>query len=105
MGIFDKAKEFAEQNADKVSQGVDAAGDFIDEKTGGKFSSQIDQGQQFVKDRFGGGPDQADQVSQQESQVPGEPGQPEAPAFGQQDQGDEFAVDERATQYDPQQPA
>lgn len=46
MGIFDKAKnkaqELAGQHGDKVDEGVTKAKDFADEKTGGKYSEQID---------------------------------------------------------------
>lgn len=53
MGIFDKAKEAAGQAAaehgDKIDQGIDKAGDFADEKTGGKYAGQVDQGQDAAK--------------------------------------------------------
>lgn len=62
MGIFDDAKDkatdFASQNPDKLDQGVEKAGDFADDKTGGKYSDQVDKGQDFAKDKldtqFGG---------------------------------------------------
>jgi len=37
-----KAEEFAKENPDQVSQGIDQVGDFIDDKTGGKFAEQVD---------------------------------------------------------------
>jgi hypothetical protein len=55
-GLKDKAKEAVGQHGDKVDQGVDRAGQFADERTGGKHTSQIDQGEQKAKeglDRFG----------------------------------------------------
>ncbi|WP_405498815.1 antitoxin [Nocardia sp. NBC_00511] len=48
-GLVGKGKEVAAQNADKIEQAVDKAGSVIDEKTGGKFSSQIDKGAEAVK--------------------------------------------------------
>jgi hypothetical protein len=54
--LKDKAKDVLGDHGDKVDQGVDKAGDFVDEKTGGKYSEQVDQGQQKAKeglDRFG----------------------------------------------------
>jgi len=65
MGIFDKAKEFAEEHSDEaqefaqehseqVGQAIDQAGDMVDDKTDGKFTGQVDQAQQFLKDRVGG---------------------------------------------------
>jgi len=56
MGIFDKAKDMAKQGVDEhgeqVGQGVDQAGDFINEKTGGKYGDQIDQGGEMAKDQL-----------------------------------------------------
>ncbi|MGY4720859.1 antitoxin [Naumannella cuiyingiana] len=54
MGIFDKAKDLAGQNPDAVNQGIDKAGDFVDQQTGGKFAGQVDQGQEFARGQFGG---------------------------------------------------
>ncbi|MGW7533544.1 antitoxin [Amycolatopsis sp. NPDC054798] len=59
MSFFDQAKdkvqEFAGKNPDKVSQGVDKAAEFADEKTGGKHGDQIRQGADKLKENFGGG--------------------------------------------------
>ncbi|AKK02079.1 antitoxin [Corynebacterium epidermidicanis] len=52
MGLLDKAKELAEQNPDKVDQIIEKVGDVIDEKTGGKFSDQVDQAQEMAKDKL-----------------------------------------------------
>ncbi len=53
MGIFDKAREAAEnlanEHGDKVDQGIDKAGDFVDEKTEGKYADKVDQGQDAAK--------------------------------------------------------
>lgn len=62
MGIFDSAKDkatdYANENPDKLDQGVEKAGDFADEKTGGQHADQIDKGQDFANekldDQFGG---------------------------------------------------
>lgn len=64
MGLFDKAKDAisdhqddiknqASQHSDQVEQGIDKAGNTVDDKTGGKFSDQIDKGQDALKDKFG----------------------------------------------------
>jgi hypothetical protein len=62
MGMFDnmkdKAEDFARENPDKVDEGLDKAGDFANEKTGGKYEDQIDKGQEFARDRMGGGDNQ-----------------------------------------------
>jgi hypothetical protein len=54
MGIFDKAKDALSEHSEQVDKGIDKGGDLIDEKTGGKYVSQVDQGQEFAKDRLGG---------------------------------------------------
>lgn len=57
MGLMDnmkdKASELAGQHGDKADGAVDQAGDFVDEKTDGKYADKVDQGQQAAKDRFG----------------------------------------------------
>lgn len=54
MGMFDKLKEkaaeLAGQHGDKADQGVDKAADFADEKTGGKYSDQINTGAEKAKE-------------------------------------------------------
>lgn len=60
MGIFDSAKEkageFAEQNPDKLNQGVEKAGDFADERTGGQHAEHVDKAQDFANEKLGGQP-------------------------------------------------
>ena len=43
MSLFDKAKEVISDNVDKIEGAIDKAGDFIDEKTSGKFAETIDK--------------------------------------------------------------
>ncbi|MQA24856.1 MAG: antitoxin [Micromonosporaceae bacterium] len=40
----DKGKEAAKQHGDKVDQGLEKGKEIADEKTGGKYSEQIDKG-------------------------------------------------------------
>ena len=58
MGIFDSAKdtasEFAQDNPDKLDQGVEKVGDFADDKTGGQHADQIDKGQDFANEKLDG---------------------------------------------------
>lgn len=70
MGIGDKineltqkAKGFARQHPDKVEQGLDKVGDIIDQKTGGKYSGQIDKGEEMLRQRLGG-PEQTQEPQQ-----------------------------------------
>ena len=41
MGFLDKAKELLSQNADKIETAIDKAGEFVDDKTQGKYSDTI----------------------------------------------------------------
>ncbi|HZX03277.1 antitoxin [Kribbella sp.] len=51
----DKAEELAKEHPDQVNEGLEKAGDFANEKTGGKFGDQIEQGENYARDQFGGG--------------------------------------------------
>lgn len=55
MGIFDQAREFADKHADKIKQGIDKAGDAIDQRTGGQHAGHVDRAQDFLKDKIGPG--------------------------------------------------
>ena len=43
MDRFKKVKDVAEAQGDKIADGVDKATDFIDDKTGGKFTDQLEK--------------------------------------------------------------
>ncbi|AIY45229.1 antitoxin [Mycolicibacterium fortuitum] len=49
MGFLDKAKDLLSQNADKVEQAIEKAGDIVDEKTQGKYSGVVDKAQEAAK--------------------------------------------------------
>jgi MT0933-like antitoxin protein len=51
--MAEKAKRFAGKHPDKVNQGLDKAEKFAEEKTGGRFDSQIQQGEQKAEDFLG----------------------------------------------------
>jgi hypothetical protein len=40
--IKDKAGDLADEHGGKIKEGLDKAGDFVDDKTGGKHSEKID---------------------------------------------------------------
>ncbi len=50
MGFLDKVKGMFSKHADKVDTAIDKGGDVIDDKTGGKFSEQVDKGQDAAHD-------------------------------------------------------
>jgi nitrogen-specific signal transduction histidine kinase len=49
MGFLDKTKELLAQNADKVETAIDRAGDFVDDKTQGKYADTIHKVQEQAK--------------------------------------------------------
>ncbi|MGX2998558.1 antitoxin [Streptomyces sp. JNUCC 64] len=54
MSMLDKLKNALKGHGDQVSKGVDKAGDYVDGKTGNKYQSQVDKGQEVLKDQLGG---------------------------------------------------
>jgi antitoxin protein of toxin-antitoxin system len=64
MSIIDKVKELLGQHSDKAEQGIDKAGDVINDKTGGKYSDKIESAQDKAKDMLGKEPRQGDQPGQ-----------------------------------------
>lgn len=55
MGFMDKAKDFADDHDKQVDQGLDKAGDQLDDRTGNKHSDQIDKGVDQAQARTGAG--------------------------------------------------
>ncbi|MDT5259506.1 MAG: hypothetical protein QOD10_4586 [Mycobacterium sp.] len=49
MGILDKAKELLSRNAETVGQAIDKAGEFVDDKTQGKYTDTINKVQEEAK--------------------------------------------------------
>ena len=56
-GLGDKAQDLAGQHADKIDQGIEKGGDFVDEKTCGEHAEHVDKAQDFAGERLGGGAD------------------------------------------------
>lgn len=52
MGLFDKIGDLAKEHEDKIEQGIEAAGDLVDEKTGGKYAEQVDQAQRVANEQL-----------------------------------------------------
>ncbi|MBO3739020.1 antitoxin [Actinoplanes flavus] len=53
--FMDKARKFADQHDEQVDQGLEKAGDQIDERTGNRYSDQIDRGVDEAQKRTGEG--------------------------------------------------
>lgn len=58
MGTFDniknKVSDLVDKNSDKISEGMEKAGDFIDSKTGGKHTDKIETGKGKLKSALDG---------------------------------------------------
>jgi hypothetical protein len=69
MGIFDKAKDALSEHSAQAAAGIDKAGDFVDEKTGGKYAEHVDRGQAFAKEQLAeqadGDPDRPESTPEQ----------------------------------------
>lgn len=55
MDFLKKAKELADQHDDKIDEALEKIGDKVDERTGGKYSDQIDKGVDKLQERTGDG--------------------------------------------------
>jgi hypothetical protein len=51
--LADEAKKFVGEHSDQVDEGLEKAGDFVDDKTGNRFGDQIKQGEQKAEDFLG----------------------------------------------------
>ncbi|MCX4553386.1 antitoxin [Streptomyces sp. NBC_01387] len=60
MSMLDKLKQMMKGHEDQAGKGVDKAGDAVDKKTDGKYTSQVDKAQDQVKNQFGAKGDQSD---------------------------------------------
>ncbi|MFJ8477271.1 antitoxin [Kitasatospora sp. NPDC094011] len=53
MSVLDKLKQMLKGHEDQASKGIDKAGDFVDERTQSKYSSQVDTAQDKLKEQLG----------------------------------------------------
>ncbi len=51
--FFDKVKDFVKGHPEQADQGLDKAGELLDERTGGRYSEQIAKGDDMVRERLG----------------------------------------------------
>lgn len=66
MSMFDdmkgKAEGLVDEHGQQAGEGLDKAGDLVDERTGGQHSAQIDSGVERAKDALDGLDGQNDDV-------------------------------------------
>jgi hypothetical protein len=55
MSFMDKAKDFADDHDKQVDEGIEKAGEQVDDRTGDKHSSQVDKGVDEAQKRTGSG--------------------------------------------------
>jgi hypothetical protein len=51
--FFDKVKDFVKGHPEQADQGLDKAGELLDERTGGKYSEHIAKGDDMVREKIG----------------------------------------------------
>ena len=55
MGFMDKAKDLASQHDEQVDQGIEKAGDQVDQRPGDNYAPQVDKAQDAAQQRTGAG--------------------------------------------------
>jgi uncharacterized protein YjbJ (UPF0337 family) len=76
--VKDKVSDLVSGKEDKIDSAIDKTGDFVDDKTGGKFSDKIDSAQDAAKgavDKVSG--DDDEEASAAEMATPEAPTPPE----------------------------
>ncbi|MFF5027321.1 antitoxin [Streptomyces collinus] len=53
MSFMDKIKGMLKGHEDMADKGIDKGGDYVDQRTGDKYKSQVDTGQDKLRDEFG----------------------------------------------------
>ena len=64
MSIIEKVKDLLGRHSDKLEQGIDKTGEIINDKTGGKYSDQVQSAQEKAKDALGQEPGPGDRPGQ-----------------------------------------
>ena len=53
--FFDQTKKLVDENDEKIDDAAQKAGDFVDDKTQGKYSDKIDKAVDTLQEKTGGG--------------------------------------------------
>lgn len=53
--IFDRAKKLIDENDEKIDDAAEQAGEFVDDKTKGKYTDKIDTAVDAVQEKTGRG--------------------------------------------------
>jgi hypothetical protein len=68
MSMMDKIKQMLKGHETQAGQGIDKAGDYVDQRTQGKYRRQVDTAQDKLKGQFGQGQDRGQDRGQSGSQ-------------------------------------
>ena len=68
---IDKAKDFIKGNPDKARDALEKAEDVVNERTGGKYAEQVDQGSDMVGEKLGLPPETEDATAPEPAPSPG----------------------------------
>jgi len=52
MSVMDKLRHLLKGHEDQASRGVDKGGEFVDDRTQGRYSGQVDQSEEAIKERM-----------------------------------------------------
>ncbi|MER5183534.1 antitoxin [Streptomyces sp. NPDC002896] len=58
MSMMDKIKQLLKGHESQTDRAIDKSGDYIDDKTQGRYRGQVDTAQDRLKDEFGRGREQ-----------------------------------------------
>jgi hypothetical protein len=53
MSVMDKLKQMLKGHEEQAGQGIDKAGDYVDGRTQGKYSGQVDSAQERLRQQLG----------------------------------------------------
>jgi MT0933-like antitoxin protein len=83
VGIFDnfknKADDLTGKDTDQASDGLDKAGEFVNDQTGNRFGSQVDQGVDLANQQLGNFGGQASDATDEASDMADQSGAADIP--------------------------
>ncbi|MEE1753206.1 antitoxin [Streptomyces sp. SP18CS02] len=56
MSMMDKLKQMLKGHESQTSKGVDKTGDFVDDRTQGKYKGHVDTAQEKLREQYGTDP-------------------------------------------------
>ncbi|MEU5536192.1 antitoxin [Streptomyces sp. NPDC020362] len=65
MSFMDKIKGMLKGHEDMADKGIDKGGDYVDQRTGNKYKSQVDTAQDKLRDELGTRPQDPNRPPQQ----------------------------------------